>query len=586
MATSEYFDTMKTVLALLLTVLVVVLPTAQSSQTAQAAPAALPSRSSIVQAARTATDYFYAHNGGATSDAGWKWAPYFMGVEALVQETNDPIYRQWLQSWGARNNWIADAPSSPTSNPDSRAAIQVWQDSANVGVNANLAPSDRFMAGDLSLAANRYWWIDSMFMGLPLWPRWATRTGKSAYQMKHSQFYNFLKNDGTTSVRPGCVADGLFDAAEQLWWRDCKYVGQRDSLGHKVMWARGNGWVIGAMARTLMVLPPADPQYTEYKTMLQTMAARLAQLQGSDGMWRSSLLSPSLFPAPETSATALFVYAMAYGIRTGLLDSATYLPVITRAWAGLSTLSLKSSGFLSNCQGVGEAPAKPSTTTSIAYCVGAFTLAASEVARLSGVLASDTFGRTVTGALGSAELGGSWTAATGFSVVRGVAQLTTPPGTTRAAYLNGVSSQDTEVRTTLNLVRPTTGSAYVAVIGRRVGTASYGARVVVAPSGSVKLQIRRTNSTVVDLIVPRLTYAPGNRLQLRLQVTGASPTAIRAKVWKVGTAEPSTWQVTKTDSTAGLQSVGSIGLMVYSGSNSVPAPLVVSVEELWAGSTR
>jgi hypothetical protein len=149
-----------------------------------------------------------------------------------------------------------------------------------------------------------------------------------------------------------------------------------------------------------------------------------------------------------------------------------------------------------------------------------------------------------------------------------------------------VSSQDTEVRTSLNLVRPTTGSAYIAVIGRRIGSASYGARIVVAPSGSVKLQIRRTNTTVVDLIVPGLTYTPGNRLQLRLQVTGVSPTAIRAKVWKVGTAEPSTWQVSKSDSTAGLQSVGSIGLVLYSGSNAVPSPLVVSVEELWAGSTR
>ncbi|KFF60974.1 hypothetical protein JF66_01100 [Cryobacterium sp. MLB-32] len=304
---------MKTALSLVLAVLVAVLPSVpalSAPPAGQAYPDALPSRSSIVQAARSATDYFYAHNGGATSDAGWKWTPYYMGVEALVRETNEATYRQWLQSWGDRNGWNPDAPSSPTSNPDSRAAIQPWQDSARLGVTANLSRSDTLMAQDLSLAANRYWWIDSMFMGLPLWPRWAARTGAVAYQAKHPQFYNFLKNDGTTSVRPGCVAHGLFDSSEHLWWRDCKYVAQRDSLGHKVMWARGNGWVIGAMARTLMVLPPADPHYGEYSTMLRTMAARLVQLQGSDGMWRSSLLSPSLFPAPETSATALFVYAM------------------------------------------------------------------------------------------------------------------------------------------------------------------------------------------------------------------------------------------------------------------------------------
>src|SRR4029453_5082158 len=195
----------------------------------------------------------------------------------------------------------------------------VWYDSVELGVAANLAPSDGFMSSDLSLPANRYWGGGSLFMGLALGPRGGERTGNPAYPAKPTQFYNFLKFDGETTFRPGCMADGLFDATESLWWRDCKYVSQRDALGHKVMWARGNGWVIGAMARMLMALPPADPQYAEYRSMLQKMAARLVQLQGNDGMWRSSLLSPSLYPAPETSGPALLPHALANGIRTGLL---------------------------------------------------------------------------------------------------------------------------------------------------------------------------------------------------------------------------------------------------------------------------
>lgn len=554
----------------------------------QAAAATLPARSSVVLAARSAIDYFYLNNGGSTSDAGWRWTPYFMGVEALLRETADPKYRQWLQSWGDRNDWTADAPPSPTSNPDSRAAIQVWHDSVGLGVTADLAPSDALMAADLSLPPSRYWWIDSMFMGLPLWPRWATRTGIAGYQAKHPQFYSFLKTDGETAVRPGCTADGLFDATENLWWRDCKYVAQRDALGHKVLWARGNGWVIGAMARTLAVLPPADPQYAEYRSMLQRMAARLAQLQGSDGMWRSSLLSPSLYPAPETSATALFVYAMAWGIGVGLLDRATYLPVVTRAWTGLSTISLKPSGFLSNCQGVGEAPAAPSTTTSIAYCVGAFALAASEVAKLSGLLASDTFGRTVANGLGSAEAGGGWTTsgtAADFGVNGGQARVTTPAGANRSAVLGGVSSRDTELRATVGFTRPTIGSAYVGLLGRRVGTADYAVRAVVGPSGGVQLQLRRTGTTLRAVVLPGLVFATGDRLRFRVQVVGAAPTTLRARVWKVGTPEPTTWQVTASDSTAGLQSEGAIGVSAYYGSGASPITLEVSVDDVWAGST-
>ncbi|WP_108249390.1 glycoside hydrolase family 88 protein [Planctomonas deserti] len=544
---------------------------------------ALPSRASIVQAGRSAVDYFYTAGGGATADDGWRWAPYFMAVEALHQETGDPLYRQRLQAWGDRNAWNPEAAETPTSNPDSRAAIQVWQDSVRAGVSVNLAPSDRVMAADLSLAPSRYWWIDAMFMGLPLWPRWADRTGNAAYQVKHAQFYSFLKTQGATTVRPGCTNTGLFDPSEDLWWRDCKYVPQRDALGNKVFWARGNGWVMGAMARMLMDLPSTDPSYAEYRLMLQRMAARVAALQGSDGMWRSNLLSPSIYPAPETSATALFTYAIAYGIRTRVLDSATYLPVVTRAWNGMRATSLTSSGFLSHCQGVGEAPAAPSTTTSIAYCVGAFGLAATELAKLSGDLASDSFGRTATGGLGTADIGGTWTTAgtaSSFTVNGRAARITTPAGSTRYAYLNGVTTAGSDSRAVLSFPRPTAGSVYAGLLGRRVGTADYRGRVVVGANGSVQIQVQRTGMTLRSALVPGLTYSANQKLNLRVQVTGSAPTTVRAKVWRMGSVEPTSWQVTATDATAGLQSAGAVGLYSYFSGSGSPSTVTVAVDDL------
>ncbi len=517
---------------LLIVLLTVARHAAPSPVDAHRAPAwqqtlSMPSRAAVVAASRSAVDYFYANGGGATSDDSWRWAPYFMAVDELYRETGDVKYRQWLQAWGDRNGWDPTAPPSPTSNPDSRAAIQVWEDSTELGVNANLAPSDAAMASDLNLPANQYWWIDSLFMGLPLWPTWAARTGNSAYQAKQTQFYDFLKTQGRTTWRTNCTNTGLFDASQGLWWRDCMYVPQRDSLGHKVFWSRGNGWVIAAMARTLKQLPQGAPQRAEYESMLQTMAARLAQLQGADGMWRTSLLSPSLYPVPETSGTALFAYAMAYGIRVGLLDEATYLPVVTKAWEGLTSIGLKSSGFLSNCQGVGEAPGTPSTTTSIAYCVGAFGLAASEIARLSDTYAVDSFTRTVANGLGWAETGGAWTLpgsvpASNYAVSGGAARITTPAGQTRNAYLDAVSSDDTDLRASFGFARPSSGSAYVGLLGRRVGSADYGARAVTAPDGSVRLQLRRSDVTLTNLTVSGLTFVTGNRMHLRLQVVGTA----------------------------------------------------------------
>jgi hypothetical protein len=129
------------------------------------------------------------------------------------------------------------------------------------------------------------------------------------------------------------------------------------------------------------------------------MAARLVALQGSDGLWRSSLLDAALYPSPETSGTALITYALAYGIKAGLLSSATYLPVVAKAWQGLTTISLRPSGFVTDCQGVGSAPgvsytaASPQTAQSATsagtvnadsppFCVGAFLLAGAQVAQL------------------------------------------------------------------------------------------------------------------------------------------------------------------------------------------------------------
>ena len=549
---------------------------------ASADPLTVPSRTSALQAAQRAIDHFYANDGGATSDAGWRWAPFFMAVDELHRQTGEARYAQWLTSWGDRNAWTGDAPASATSNPDSRAAIQVFHDVAARGLPADMTPSDRLMAADLALPTDTYWWIDAMFMGLPLWPRWAARTGDPAYAAKHTELYEFLKYRGATRYRSGCTDTGLFDPTENLWWRDCKFVPVRDAQGRKEFWGRGNGWVLGAMARTLMVLPASDPQAAEYRSMMQRMAARLVPLQGTDGMWRSDLLNPSRYPAPETSATALFTYAMAWGIRSGVLDAPTYLPVVLRAWQGLTTVSLTGSGFLSNCQLVGAQPGAPSTTASIGYCVGAFGLAGTAVAALEPWFVADGFARTATNGLGEAPVGGAWSTGGGsvdFSVEGATARVRTAAGHTRTAVLD-VSTQDADMRVTYGAPRPTSGSVYLGLVGRRVGEATYTGRAVVSSAGTVQAQVHRSGTSLRSITVSGLTLTTGERLRLRLQTVGTSPTTVRLKVWKAGTTEPTAWQVAVTDGTPGLQAAGAVGFMTYLGGSATPSPVLVTVDDL------
>lgn len=202
--------------------------------------------------------------------------------------------------------------------------------------------------------------------------------------------------------------------------------------------------------------------------------------------------------------------------------------------------------------------------------------------------ATDAFERTVASGLGSTTPGGAWsvTGSTGnYSVSGGAARLkATAASATVTATLPGVSATDTEVRVNAALQQAASGSgAYLSVLGRKVGADDYRARVKVSSTGAVQLQLLRGGTSLAAVNIPGLNYATGDRLNLVMQATGTAPTSLRAKVWKVGTTEPATWQVTTTDTTAALQQAGAIGLSLYLGGTSTTVPVTAAFDDLWAG---
>ncbi len=112
------------------------------------------------------------------------------------------------------------------------------------------------------------------------------------------------------------------------------------------------------------------------------MAASLAKLQGADGFWRSSLLDADQFPTPETTGTACYTYALAWGVNNGVLPAATYTPVVLSAWAGLSSVALQSDGVVGWCQPEAGSPGPATVNSTSDFCVGQFLLAGSEVLKL------------------------------------------------------------------------------------------------------------------------------------------------------------------------------------------------------------
>jgi rhamnogalacturonyl hydrolase YesR len=213
-----------------------------------------------------------------------------------------------------------------------------------------------------------WWWCDALFMAPPVLARLYAVTGDE----KYLDFLDAMWWDTT---------DFLFDKEEGLYYRDANYVGRPNANGRKVFWARGNGWVMGGVVRVLQYLPRDSPRRARYLNLLKTMAAAVARVQGADGLWRPSLLDPSEAPAPETSSTGFFCYALAWGVNRGHLDRRTYLPVVRRAWRGLLG-AVGPEGKLGWVQQIGMAPAKVTAGDNQEYGAGAFLLAGGEVLKL------------------------------------------------------------------------------------------------------------------------------------------------------------------------------------------------------------
>lgn len=203
-------------------------------------------------------------------------------------------------------------------------------------------------------------------------------------------------------------------------------------------------------------------------------------------------------------------------------------------------------------------------------------------------LAQDGFARIVANGFGKADVGGNWTVSGGnanFAVNNGSGKMITAKGVQLSAILGSLSSTSSDTQVKLALDKLSDGGGFfTTVIGRRVsGAGDYLAKIWISKSGAMTLDLKSTaggtETTFKSITVPGLTYTAGMQLQVRLQVSGTSPTVVRAKVWNTAAAEPSDWQVTATDSAGAMQSAGSVGVMTYLSGSATNGPVTLSLKD-------
>lgn len=300
----------------------------------------------------------------------WTSSVLYSGFMAASSATGDAKYRDAMLAMSEKFEWKLRTPYPDADNISvAQTYLELYQrDPSPERIASTRAELETLIGlktmrpGDTRLP---WWWCDALFMAPPVWAKMYRITGERRYlDYIHTQWQ--------------ATYDQLYDQEEHLYARDASYKDKREPNGKKVFWSRGEGWVLGGLARTIDFIPDNDPKKPFYVTQLQQMSARLAQLQGKDGLWHAGLLDPASYPLPEISGSALFVYGMAYGVNRGYLDAATYRPVIEKAWAGILK-NIYADGRLGGIQQTGAEPAYYLPASSYNYGVGGFLLAAAEL---------------------------------------------------------------------------------------------------------------------------------------------------------------------------------------------------------------
>ncbi len=265
------------------------------------------------------------------------------------------------------------------------------------------------MSYQTSLNEDSFWHMaDSLYMGLPLMVKLYHLTDEEKYldcMYKYFKYTKELLYDGPGGIpenEDGYTTSARLNEGAQysdsnnhkyLFYPDASYVYPRrlyEGIDEKMFSAKDNGLVFAALARVLKELPEEYEHYDEFLNTYTQMAKAIKQSMCIDengyGFWTQNMLlkKPVASYNPngyETYSTAMFTYALAWGINAGILDYEEYDQNVIRAWNYLENIALKDDGSLRYAFDVARSATGASTERANinSYSVGAFLLAGCEM---------------------------------------------------------------------------------------------------------------------------------------------------------------------------------------------------------------
>jgi rhamnogalacturonyl hydrolase YesR len=161
-------------------------------------------------------------------------------------------------------------------------------------------------------------WIDDAYMSIPFLAQMGAFTGERAF------FDDAALQVTGMSARLFHDDAGLYDHS---WFENAVPVDP------KFYWGRGAGWMLMSMAELLSVMPQDHPGRAKVLDQYRRAVAGVGAVQGGTGLWHQLLDREDSYL--ETSASAMFTFAIARGVNRGWLSTA-WAPVAQSGWQAIA----------------------------------------------------------------------------------------------------------------------------------------------------------------------------------------------------------------------------------------------------------
>lgn len=299
---------------------------------------------------------------GAFRLTSYEWGVTYAGMLLAAEATGNKQYSDYTnkrikliadvaEHYKTEN--IKDSPVHTVLNPraldDAGALCAAFIKAKKAGINANVDPvinnfiqyisEKEFRLKDGTLARNRpqdnTLWLDDMFMSVPALAQMGSYTGDVKY------YDDAVKQVNQFSQRMFNTQKGIY----MHGWVESMQVHP------EFHWARANGWAVMTMVELLEVLPKNHPGYPQVLAQLQKHIAGLLQYQDGTGFWHQLLDRNDTYL--ETSATAIYTYAIARAINRGYVDKMAYTPAVVLAWNAVASKVNAKGQVEGTCVGTG-----------------------------------------------------------------------------------------------------------------------------------------------------------------------------------------------------------------------------------------